>query len=210
MLNTVDASWDRITLAGLAFSGLAQVDKAERSRKVDKPSAPGADGVRLRIKGREVAEPEITLVGWTDEHLAEMRRIADAVHPIGRGERHNAIAAEHPRLAFHGITKLFVVKVTGPEVGDDRRVTLTLETIEWRPPPAGARSATRSPTAPARPAPVAFTGLDAAPVASYAATPAPRASASTPAAAVPASFSAPPSASVAPLGGTSGRLASGV
>ncbi len=208
MLNTVDASWDRITLAGLAFSGLAQVDKAERARKVDKPSAPGADGVRLRIKGREVAEPEITLVGWTDEHLAEMRRIADAVHPIGRGERHNAIAAEHPKLAFHGITKLFVVKVTGPEVGDDRRVTLKLETIEWRPP--SGNNATRRPTAPARPVPVAFTGLDSAPAASYATTPAPRASSSTPAASVPASFSAPPSASVAPRGGTSNGLASGV
>ena len=209
MLNTVDASWDRITLAGLAFSGLAQVDKAERSRKVDKPSAPGADGVRLRIKGREVAEPEITLVGWTDEHLAEMRRIADAVHPLGRGERHNAVAVEHPRLAFHGITKLFVTKVSGPEVGDDRRVTLTLKTIEWRPPAGG--NATRRPTAPSRPVPLAYTGLDSAPVASYATSPAPRASASTPAASVPASFSAPPSASVAPRGAASGGgLASGV
>jgi len=191
-------TWDRIVLGGVAFSGLAQVDRADRSRKVDKPKSPGADGVRLRIKGREVAEPEITLTGWTDAHVEEMRRIADAVHPIGRGDRHNAVEVEHPKLAFHGITRLFVVKVSGPDIEDDRRVVMKIEAIEWRPPPA--RNATRRPTAPSPPA-IAFTGVERPPVASYATPPTPAPSASTPAASTPETFTPAPSYSVAPRSG---------
>lgn len=191
------ASFDRISIATFAFSGLARVEGAERATKVDKPKSPGADGVRLRIKGREVAEPKIILTGWTDAHWDELREIAHIVHPIGRGERHNAVAVAHPALAFHGIAEVFVQKVVGPEWQDSGSFVMTLECIEWRPPPA--RNATRRPS-PAPP-PIAFTGIERPTVASYATPAAPAASASTPAASVPASFTPPPSYSIAPRSG---------
>lgn len=190
------ADFDRISIATLPFTGLARVEKAERSTKVDKPKSPGATGVRLRIKGREVAEPEITLTGWTDAHWEEMREIARIVHPIGRTERHNAVAVAHPSLAFHGIAEVFVQKVTGPDWQDDRSFVMKLQCIEWRP-PTGTRSATRRPTAPA-PVGIAFTGVERPPTASYATPAAPPAPASTPAASVPASFTPAPSQSIAP------------
>lgn len=192
------ANFDRINIGGVQFTGLAQVEKAERARKVDKPKSPGADGVRLRIKGREVAEPEITLTGWTDEHFDQMRRIAAIACPIERGDFHDCVQVQHPKLSFHNIVDVFVHKVTGPDWQDDRSFVMKLDCIEWRPPPA--RNATRRPSAPA-PVGVAFTGVERPPVASYAtpaATPAP---ASTPAASVPASFSPAPSYSVAPRSG---------
>ncbi len=194
-LTTIGPEWDRINIGGVPFTGLAQVEKSTRSRKVDKPKSPGADGVRLRIKGREVAEPEITLTGWTDEHFDQMRRIAAAVHPIERGDRHDAVQVQHPKLSFHDIVDVFVQKVTGPDVQDDRSFVMKLECIEWRPPPA--RNATRRPAAPAPPS-TAFSGVEAPPVASYATPPPARAPASTPAARVPASFTPAPSQSVAP------------
>jgi len=196
------ADFDRISIATLPFSGLARVEGAERATKVDKPKSPGADGVRLRIKGREVAEPKIVLTGWTDDHWEELREIARVVHPIGRGEQHNAVAVAHPALAFHGIAEVFVQKVTGPEWQDDRSFVMTLECIEWRPPPA--RNATRRPTAApsTTTAPgIAFTGVERAPVASYATPATPPAPAATPAASVPASFTPPPSYSIAPRSG---------
>lgn len=196
-LTSIGADWDRINIGGVPFTGLAQVEKAERARKVDKPKSPGADGVRLRIKGREVAEPEITLTGWTEEHLDQMRRIAAIACPIERGDFHDAVQIAHPKLAFHDIVDVFVHKVTGPDVQDDRSFVMKLECIEWRPPPP--RNATRRPS-PAPP-PTAFTGIERPPVASYATPAAPAASASTPAASVPASFTPPPSYSIAPRSG---------
>jgi len=196
------ASFDRISIATFAFSGLARVEGAERATKVDKPKSPGADGVRLRIKGREVAEPKIILTGWTDAHWDELREIAHIVHPIGRGERHNAVAVAHPALAFHGIAEVFVQKVVGPEWQDSGSFVMTLECIEWRPPPPrnASRRPTAAPSAPATPG-IAFTSVERPPVASYATPAAPAASASTPAASVPASFTPPPSYSIAPRSG---------
>lgn len=196
------ADFDRISIAGFAFSGLARVEKAERATKVDKPASPGATGVRLRIKGREVAEPEITLTGWTDAHWEELREIAHIVHPIGRTERHDAVAVAHPSLAFHGIAEVFVQKVTGPDWQDDRSFVMKLECIEWRPPTArnASRRPSAAPSAPASPG-IAFTGVERPPVASYATLAAPAASASTPAASVPASFASAPSHSVGPRSG---------
>ena len=196
------ASFDRISIATFAFSGLARVGGAERATKVDKPKSPGADGVRLRIKGREVAEPKIILTGWTDAHWDELREIAHIVHPIGRGERHNAVAVAHPALAFHGIAEVFVQKVVGPEWQDSGSFVMTLECIEWRPPPPrnASRRPTAAPSAPATPG-IAFTSVERPPVASYATPAAPAASASTPAASVPASFTPPPSYSIAPRSG---------
>lgn len=196
-LSVIGPNWDRINIGGVPFTGLAQVEKAERARKVDKPKSPGADGVRLRIKGREVAEPEITLTGWTDEHYDQMRRIAAIACPIERGDFHDCVQVAHPKLAFHNIVDVFVHKVTGPDVQDDRSFVMKLECIEWRPPPA--RNATRRPS-PAPP-PIAFTGIERPTVASYATPAAPAASASTPAASVPASFTPAPSHSVAPRSG---------
>jgi len=196
------ADFDRISIATLPFSGLARVEGAERATKVDKPKSPGADGVRLRIKGREVAEPKIILTGWTDAHWDELREIAHIVHPIGRGERHNAVAVAHPALAFHGIAEVFVQKVVGPEWQDSGSFVMTLECIEWRPPPPrnASRRPTAAPSAPATPG-IAFTSVERPPVASYATPAAPAASASTPAASVPASFTPPPSYSIAPRSG---------
>lgn len=196
---TRSADFDRISIAGLPFTGLARVEKADRSTKVDKPSSPGATGVRLRIKGREVAEPEITLTGWTDAHWEEMREIAHIAHPIGRTERHDAVAVAHPALAFHGIAEVFVQKVTGPDWQDDRSFVMKLECIEWRPPTA--RNASRRPSPAPATVPIAFTGVERPPVASYATPAAPPAPSSTPAASVPASFTPAPSYSVAPRRG---------
>lgn len=195
-LSGIGPAWDRINIGGVPFTGLAQVEKAERARKVDKPKSPGADGVRLRIKGREAAEPEITLTGWTDEHLDQMRRIAAIACPIERGDRHNAVRVAHPKLAFHDIIEVFVHKVTGPDVQESRSFVMKLECIEWRPPPP--RNATRRPAAPTPPA-IAFTGVERAPVASYPTPPVSRAPASTPAASVPRGFSSPPSSRVGPV-----------
>lgn len=137
--------WDRITLAGIAFSGLARVDGVKRSRKVDVPKKGGGDGAHLVIKRRELSEPKIILVGWTEAHLAEMDHIADVVFPNERTERHNAVTVDHPGLLFHDIDRVFVHEVDGPNPKSDGTFELVLSTHQWRPPPP--RNASRRATA---------------------------------------------------------------
>lgn len=151
--------WDRITLGGIAFSGLARVKGAKRARKVDVPKKSGGDGAYVIIKRRELAEPVITLIGWTEGHLAEMDRIADRVFPNERTERHNAVAVEHPELLFHDIDEIFVHELEGPTPQDDGTFELTLRAHQWRPAPPRNTARRASAVAPVETRPIAFQGV---------------------------------------------------
>jgi hypothetical protein len=138
------SAWDRIALAGIAFSGLARVENVTRERKVDVPKRSGSDGAHLVLKRRELSKPKITLVGWTEAHLEEMGRIARACFPLERTEQHNAVTVEHPLFTFHGIDRVFVHELEGPDPQSNGTFELVLSTHQWRPPPA--RNASRRPT----------------------------------------------------------------
>lgn len=144
----IGPEWDRIALAGRAFSGLARVEGAERIQRVDAPRRGGRHGSRVTIKARDNATPTITLVGWEDGHLDELERLADLVFPW-RSARHAPVTVEHPALEFHGITQVFVKKVKGPKVNDDGSFELVLETLEMLDEPAPRPR--RVPAAPAAP-----------------------------------------------------------
>lgn len=144
----IGPEWDRISLAGRAYSGLARVEGAERIQKIDAPKRGGRAGRRTTIKGRDVAHPTITLVGWEEAHLGELEALADRVFPW-RSERHAPVTVEHPMLEFHGITQVFVHKVKGPKPNDDGSFELVLETIEQLDEPAPRPR--RVPAAPAAP-----------------------------------------------------------
>lgn len=170
---TSDA-WDRIALAGVAFGGLARVEDAARKRQVDVGKRGGSDGAFLRIKRRELAEPKITLVGWTPTHLAEMARITEAVFPNeASGRNHAPVSAAHPALAFHEIDQIFVHDVTGPEPQDHGTFELTLHAYQWRPPPTRTLHA-RPAATPIEQRRTAFAGVEQPRPASPAATAAPR------------------------------------
>lgn len=152
--------WDTIVIAGIAYSGKAEVDDATRGRKVDQAKRSGGEGAHLVIKRRELAKPKITLTGWTQAHYEEMDRIARACVPLGSAERHNAVDVSHPALLFHAIDKVFVSEIDGPTPKDNGTFELVLTAHEWRPPPP--RNASRRPTTapPIATRATAFTGVE--------------------------------------------------
>lgn len=156
---TTASAWDRITLAGVTFSGKADVTDASRVRKVDVAKRSGGDGAWLRIQRRDLAQPKITLTGWTLAHLAEMERIARLVFPLERAEQHNAVDVIHPKLSFHGIDRVFVHDVSGPDPTDDGTFELVLSTYQWRPPPARNVARRPSTAVPIEARATAFTGV---------------------------------------------------
>jgi hypothetical protein len=154
------SAWDRIAFENQTFSGLARVEGAERSRKVDVPQRAGSDGAHLRIKHRELAELKITLVGWTPAHLAEMERFTELVFPNeASGRRHAPVGATHPALQFHDINVIFVQKVEGPAAKENGTFELTLSARQWRPPPPPRLASTPAAT-PIEQRPTAFQGVE--------------------------------------------------
>lgn len=140
-------AWDELVIAGVRFLGVVEVTGAKRSVRVDERNRRGANGAPVSIHGRELAKPKLTLKAWDEAGVAQLEAIAERVFPVARTARHNAVAVEHPALAFHGITQVLVTEVDGPEVDDTNLTTLSLSCHEYRPPPARAASATRTPAA---------------------------------------------------------------
>lgn len=178
-----DSAWDRITLGGIAFGGLAEVDGDALKRRITRHRASGSNGSRLTDRGLDTVEVTIRLIAWTDEHAEELDRLRDILVPRTRPTRGRvAVAVSHPALAWAGITQLYASEVSLPKP-DGGRLVVTVKAHEYKEPPARAASATRRPSPASQDAQVA-PGVQAL----YSANPIPAPSASG-AASPPASFS---------------------
>ena len=175
-------SWDRLTLGGQAFTGLATVTGDAFKKKIDKRRAAGSDGARIVDKGFDLVELTLTLVGWLPEHAAQIESLLALIAPRGgaRG-RGRALDVTYASLAAAGITQVYVTGATLP-VADDGKVTWTIRATEYRDP--GPTNRTR------RAVPAAQTSdradIDPQIAAAFRNNPIPRPSASGAAAPVPA------------------------
>lgn len=144
------ASWDQITLGGVAFGGLAAVSGDAFKRKIDARRAPGSDGARLVDKGYDLVDLTITLTAWEPEHALQIQRLVQLLAPRGQRGRGLAVNVSHPALAFAGITRVYVQSASIPSPNNGM-LTWTIKCSEYRdPPPARAR---RNVTQTAAPAP---------------------------------------------------------
>lgn len=148
-----DSAWDRITLGGIRFGGLAEVSGDALKRRVTRHRASGSNGARLTDRGLDAVEVTITLTAWTDEHAAELDRLRDVLVPRTRPTRGRAaVAVDHPALAWAGITQVYATEVSLPRA-DGGRLVVTVKATEYRE-PSGA-SVTRRPRPATQDAPLA-------------------------------------------------------
>ena len=141
-------AWDRLTLGGQVFTGLATVTGDAFKKKIDKRKAAGSDGARIVDKGFDLVELTMTLVGWLPEHATQIESLLALVAPRGgaRG-RGRALDVSYASLAAVGITQVYGTGATLP-VADDGKVTWTIRATEYREPPA--RNTTTRATPPAQ------------------------------------------------------------
>ena len=175
-------AWDRLTLGGQVFTGLATVTGDAFKKKIDKRRAAGSDGARIVDKGFDLVELTMTLVGWLPEHAVQIESLLALIAPRGgaRG-RGRALDVSYASLAAAGITQVYVTGATLP-VADEGKVTWTIRATEYRDP--GPTNRTRR----AVPAAQTSDGSDLDPqiAAAFRNNPIPRPSASGAAAPVPA------------------------
>ena len=175
-------AWDRLTLGGQVFTGLATVTGDAFKKKIDKRKAAGSDGARIVDKGFDLVDLTLTLVGWLPEHAVQIESLLALIAPRGgaRG-RGRALDVSYASLAAAGITQVYVTGATLP-VADEGKVTWTIRATEYRDP--GPTNRTR------RAVPAAQTSdradIDPQIAAAFRNNPIPRPSASGAAAPVPA------------------------
>ena len=156
-------AWDRLTLGGQVFTGLATVTGDAFKKKIDKRKAAGSDGARIVDKGFDL-----------------LALIAPRGGARGRGR---ALDVSYASLAAAGITQVYVTGATLP-VADEGKVTWTIRATEYRDPGPSATNRTRR----AQPAAQTSDRADIDPqiAAAFRNNPIPRPSASGAAAPVPA------------------------
>jgi hypothetical protein len=126
-------AWNRISIAGQLFPGLAKVD-ASSGRKIDVKPVRGRDGARIKDGGYENAKIDIEIRVNTKEDYQALQPQIDAIHPRQRGTARNAVDIAHPSLSMLGISSGYVTKIHAPKIADDT-ITIKIEMIEWTPQP---------------------------------------------------------------------------
>jgi len=136
-------AWDTITLGGVRFTGLVEVDGDGFKKKLDRRRSAGADGARIVDKGFDLVDVTATFTAWEPQHVVELERLIAVVAPRGGDlARRRALDVEYPSLAAMGITQVYATSGALPKA-DDGKITWSVRFTEYREPPA--RNATRAP-----------------------------------------------------------------
>jgi hypothetical protein len=170
--------WDTLVLGGARFRGTFEWGGDLIKRKLDRRHAAGRDGARVRDKGYDLAELDLTLTVTNSEEWADLQALIALVFPraASPGSR-NALTCTPPTLALAGVSKLYGTSMGPLAQASPTKWTVTIKMVEFRDPPAGAANVSRTP----RPAPdiganrTAFTGTEQAPPPTPPPTPGPAA-----------------------------------
>lgn len=151
--------WDTLTLAGVGFLGVAEVDGDPIGVDLDVSKPSGRDGGTIRDKGVKLAKLKFTLRMWDLEGWASWDALLPVIDPRRQVGRRTPVDVEHPALAQRGIGRCYIETISLPKVKDGL-VDVVINAIEFRPPSPRPTSRTA-----ARPATyiegnaTAFTGL---------------------------------------------------
>lgn len=110
--------WDFCWIGTARVPGLVTVE-VSLERRVDSQLVPGESGSSQTHLGYGGAKVTIKAVMWTRKHLEQFRFLAKAIMPR-KGERDPAaLKVSHPALAIWSITALTLMRVRGPERGQE-------------------------------------------------------------------------------------------
>jgi len=169
-------TWDTLVIGGVLFRGTFEWGGDLIKRKLDQRHAPGRDGARVRDKGYDLAEIDITLTVIDTPQWEDLQALIAVVFPRGTSPTpRNALSCLHPQLAVAGITKLYGTTMGPLKQESPTKWTATMKFVEFRASAQVSRNVSRTPPA----APdiganrTAFTGTETAPAPTPPPTPGP-------------------------------------
>ena len=128
--------WDRLSVAGREFSGLATVD-VDRSNKWQTKAAKGSHGAERTFGGVELAKVRIEYRVWTSEQYAELLNdLLPILEPDPTRGKRDAIAIGHAVATARKLTSITVDGIAGPKRAEPGIFALYIDATEQRPPEA--------------------------------------------------------------------------
>lgn len=130
------AAWDRITLAGVVFTGHIDIEGTPWKKKRDRRSGRGRNGARNVGTGWDLGEWTITLSAFDDETDAQLAALVDAVTGGSAATQdRTAIPVDHPSIAASGVTQVTLKEADTPTLsGSGALFVWKLKVEEHRPP----------------------------------------------------------------------------
>lgn len=126
--------WDRLSVAGREFSGLATVD-VDRSNKWQTKAAKGSHGAERTFGGVELAKVRIEYRVWTSEQYAELiDELLPILEPDPTKGKRDAIAIGHAVATARKLTSITVDGIAGPKRAEPGIFALYIDATEQRPP----------------------------------------------------------------------------
>jgi len=133
--------WDTLTLAGVGFLGVAEVDGDPIGVELDVSKPSGRDGGTIRDKGVKLAKLKFKLAMWDLEGWASWDALLPVIDPRRQVGRRTPVDVEHPALAQRGIGRVYIESIALPKVKEGA-VEVLIHAIEFRPPSARPTSRT--------------------------------------------------------------------
>jgi hypothetical protein len=136
------ASWDRFTIEGEIFPGLAKVHPRIKKRH-DKKKAAGVSGQTITTLGSDPMELDIEVRIWTQEQWTDIQlRIEDLMPLSGKPE---PVDVFHPAIAAYGVRQFIFTDFDGPTPGGEAQVyILKMKATEFRKAPTQTATAKAS------------------------------------------------------------------
>lgn len=125
---------DYVVIAGQRTPGIAEISGADVPFKYDKRKGYGLSGAYSVFRGRELAEPTLTIRLYTDEDWDDWADFLPTVRTPPNARRPRALEIQHPILEDQGITAVTVTKLGQPMQTADGEWTITISLLEYRRP----------------------------------------------------------------------------
>lgn len=126
-------SWDTLVIGGVTFTGQHEWSGDVLKRKLDRRHAPGRDGARVRDKGYDLAELELSLKCTEAQHWRDLAALVALLFPRGSDtSRRAAHACDHPALAIAGITEVYAVSMGSVRQSSPTVWETTIKLVEYR------------------------------------------------------------------------------
>ena len=152
---TEGAAWDRLTLAGVTFTGKVEITGDLLKKKSDHRRARGRNGGRSVATGWDLVEFSVTLTafpyGADGRESTTWAELQEILRRVGRGavstQDTTAHAVSHPELAAVGITQVTMEGLSFGAATAGGAKAMTLKLKEWRAPTQapGARAPAAAP-----------------------------------------------------------------
>ena len=134
-------AWDPYTLPidfvivrGLPTPGVATIQRAKRTVKVDEIGGYGVSGSVLVVHGRRLVPFDIVVRITTPEEWAEWENFKSVVLTMPSGINAKALDVWHPWLQGLEVKSAVVTDVSQPEDDGTGALTITISMIEFRKP----------------------------------------------------------------------------